>query len=130
MGHPSGCSRESILGQVWRIKLLFVRRPRRANEDARIGEQQIKLDAQQFVEVLRAVGADKKSIWSPSSLLQLAQFFAILVAGLWAFFEYKSFRSENEQLTLNQQRFAIEQQAITREQQALSLEMAQATLAL
>lgn len=79
-------------------------------------EQKIKFDPQQFAELLRRVEAGKKSIWSPSSLLQLVQVFAILVAGIWVFLEYISFRSENAQLTLKQQ--------------ALSLEMARATLAL
>jgi hypothetical protein len=83
----------------------------------------------QLDQILSEVSRKEQRRFDLHDAAQIVQVAALVAGGIWALFEFRTFKSENSRLTLEQQRFAVQQQEIAREQQKLSIDMATVSLA-
>jgi hypothetical protein len=82
----------------------------------RVDETQLS----QLLENLKAPAASKLDLKDLASLIQVL---ALVVGGAWALYEFLTFRSEQNRLTLDQQRFAVQQQGLSTRMAELSLSL-------
>jgi hypothetical protein len=98
-------------------------------EDREAASMEHRINPTQLDRILFEIRKKKHGRINLHDIVQIIQMAALVAGGIWALFEFRTFKSENSRLTLEQQRFAVQQQEIGKEQQKLSLEMAKVSLA-
>lgn len=79
----------------------------------------LRVDDAQLSRLLESL----KPRFDLKDLASLIQVLALVVGGAWALYEFLSFRSEQNRLTLDQQRFAVQQQGLSARMAELSLSL-------